>query len=134
MSRKLEKILTLIEIFGVVGFLIADHFTKSKMGMMRHVMYRNQVYSEGIFNSMNIKIIAVFLALVFTVNTFIFIKERSLRQIIPFAAFLYVLIMNADKMMSYYYGVMASVLILICEVIILTIKLSGRRRTSKFDK
>lgn len=134
MKKILSTVLTLVEIFGVLAFFIINHFTETRMGMMRHVMYRNSVYSEGIFSSANIKIISIALLLVFCVNTYFFIKERSLRTILPLLAFLYVVFMNADKQMSYYYGVIISVIILVCELIFLIDRLFIKNRTSKFDK
>ena len=72
-----RKILSIIQIIALLAIFIVHYFTKHKMGMQRHVMYKNMMFEQLVdMNIVNPVIIAV-LILMFVYLTYKIIKHKT---------------------------------------------------------
>lgn len=58
MKKVIKCIPTLIQILLVIGAFVINHFTQTRMGMMRHVMFTNRKWQSQ-FHALTIKNISV---------------------------------------------------------------------------
>lgn len=123
LNKLIRNIAVIFEIVFVLAFLMINYFAETRMGMMRHIVYKNQYWSQ-IFNHETIVILNILIIAVLMINIF-FIKrnglKKSIDQIIS-VVFLFVSsncisIFNETKIFTYYYMVIAVILIFICEII-----------------
>ena len=123
MNKILTKILSFLEILIVVIFFVINYFTESRMGMMRHVVYRNEYWSS-VFNPNTIALFNVIIIGVLMINL-LYIKKYGIKKsveeifsvIVLFIASNCINIFNVDKLTTYYY-------MLICIVVIFAIEIA----------
>ena len=122
--KLIRIILYIIELIGLTLFAGVNYFTNSKMGMMRHVMYKNEYFSQKIFTKNVIFALAIIFLVLFVLNIIILSKKKYgylydviLSEIIIIASILLLKFYNVDKLLTYYYLLIALCILMLCEFI-----------------
>lgn len=124
MKNKLNRILVTLDIILLIIPFIVRHFTNAKMGMMRHVTYKNEWFKNTVFtkNTINILIALLVIALIFNIYTII--KSKKIYLISSFIAILiltlsiiFIIVSSSTKEMSYYYFLLCMVVLVVIELI-----------------
>lgn len=71
-----RKILSIIQIIALLAIFIIHYFTKHKMGMQRHVMYKNMMFEQLVDMNIVIPVIIAVLILMFVYLTYRIIKHK----------------------------------------------------------
>lgn len=72
-----RRILSVIQIIALFAIFIVHYFTKHKMGMQRHVMYKNMMFEQQVDMSIVIPLIIAVLILMFVYLTYRIIKHKT---------------------------------------------------------
>ena len=107
--KKTHMLLTLLEVILVVMISGWYYYSESKMGMIRHIMFRNIYKFPKYFTDTNIKLIIGAFVLMILIQLFLVIKTK--KYIISFIVNLVlvgvgsyiILTSNADSIFIYYY-------------------------------
>lgn len=107
--KKTHMLLTLLEVILVVMISGWYYYSESKMGMIRHIMFRNVYKFPKYFTDTNIKLIIGAFVLMILIQLFLVIKTK--KYIISFIVNLVlvavgsyiILTSNADSIFIYYY-------------------------------
>ena len=107
--KKMHMLLTLLEVILVVMISGWYYYSESKMGMIRHIMFRNVYKFPKYFTDTNIKLIIGAFVLMILIQLFLVIKMK--KYIISFIVNLVlvavgsyiILTSNADSIFIYYY-------------------------------
>ena len=107
--KKMHMLLTLLEVILVVMISGWYYYSESKMGMIRHIMFRNVYKFPKYFTDTNIKLIIGAFVLMILIQLFLVIKTK--KYIISFIVNLVlvavgsyiILTSNADSIFIYYY-------------------------------
>ncbi|WP_145994495.1 hypothetical protein [Peptostreptococcus faecalis] len=135
--KPIKIISYILELLGIVAFFVVNYFANSRMGMMRHVTYKNVWFSEGIFNNNNIVILIVLLLIMLALNIYLNYKNNSIKKFDFFISSILLIVsifvtvyFNQQKLFTYYYALISIVVVLISE----TIKLVINFKHSKIKK
>lgn len=71
-----RRILSVIQIVALFAIFIVHYFTKHKMGMQRHVMYKNMMFEQQVDMNIVIPVIIAVLILMFVYLTYRIIKNK----------------------------------------------------------
>lgn len=71
-----RRILSVIQIIALFAIFIVHYFTKHKMGMQRHVMYKNMMFEQQVDMNLVIPVIIAVLILMFVYLTYRIIKHK----------------------------------------------------------
>lgn len=107
--KKTHMLLTLLEVILIVMISGWYYYSESKMGMIRHIMFRNIYKFPKYFTDTNIKLIIGAFVLMILIQLFLVIKTK--KYIISFIVNLVlvgvgsyiILTSNADSIFIYYY-------------------------------
>ena len=107
--KKTHMLLTLLEVILVVMISGWYYYSESKMGMIRHIMFRNVYKFPKYFTDTNIKLIIGAFVLMILIQLFLIIKTK--KYIISFIVNLVlvavgsyiILTSNTDSIFIYYY-------------------------------
>lgn len=72
-----RRILSVIQIIALFAIFIVHYFTKHKMGMQRHVMYKNMMFEQQVDMNIVIPVIIAVLILMFVYLTYRIIKHKT---------------------------------------------------------
>ena len=72
-----RKILSLIQIIALLAIFIVHYFTKHKMGMQRHIIYKNMMFEQLVDMNIVIPVIITVLILMFVYLTYKIIKHKT---------------------------------------------------------
>ena len=72
-----RRILSVIQIVALFAIFIVHYFTKHKMGMQRHVMYKNMMFEQLVDMNIVIPVIITVLILMFVYLTYKIIKHKT---------------------------------------------------------
>ena len=72
-----RRILSVIQIVALFAIFIVHYFTKHKMGMQRHVMYKNMMFEQFVDMNIVIPVIIAVLILMFVYLTYRIIKHKT---------------------------------------------------------
>lgn len=123
-------LIALVQLALVITVFVLEYLTNKKAGVMRHVFSRGLQYKSGIYSQQSLliqSIVAVVLIVVFALMFVNYLKKHS--KFIRFQIFLgmvmsmlvFVVINSGvfNGMMSYYYLIMASEIMLLIQIIII---------------
>lgn len=107
--KKTHMLLTLLEVILIVMISGWYYYSESKMGMIRHIMFRNIYKFPKYFTDTNIKLIIGAFVLMIVIQLFLVIKTK--KHLISFIVNLVlvgvgsyiILTSNADSIFIYYY-------------------------------
>ena len=107
--KKTHMLLTLLEVILIVMISGWYYYSESKMGMIRHIMFRNIYKFPKYFTDTNIKLIIGAFVLMILIQLFLVIKTK--KYLISFIVNLVlvgvgsyiILTSNADSIFIYYY-------------------------------
>ena len=107
--KKTHMLLTLLEVILIVMISGWYYYSESKMGMIRHIMFRNIYKFPKYFTDTNIKLIIGAFVLMIVIQLFLVIKTK--KYLISFIVNLVlvgvgsyiILTSNADSIFIYYY-------------------------------
>ena len=107
--KKTHGLITLLEVILIVMISGWYYYSESKMGMIRHIMFRNIYKFPKYFTDTNIKLIIGAFVLMILIQLFLVIKTK--KYIISFIVNLVlvgvgtyiILTSNADSIFIYYY-------------------------------
>ncbi|MEG0249973.1 MAG: hypothetical protein RR561_02905 [Peptostreptococcus sp.] len=131
----------IIELIALLLFVLVNYFTNAKMGMMRHVMYKNIWFGEKVFTSSIINILALISVLLILANLFFIVKNKysSLHDIFISVAILSLSIFfakyfNVERIFTYYYMMISLSIIIFCELlkVLINIKYKNKSNIDKF--
>ena len=72
-----RRILSVIQIVALFAIFIVHYFTKHKMGMQRHVMYKNMMFEQQVDMNIVIPFIITVLILMFVYLTYKIIRHKT---------------------------------------------------------
>ena len=72
-----RKILSIIQIIALLAIFIIHYFTKHKMGMQRHIIYKNMMFEQLVDMNIVIPVIITVLILMFVYLTYKIIKHKT---------------------------------------------------------
>ena len=107
--KKIHVLLTIIQIFLIVAISGWYYFSERKMGMLRHILFRNVYKFPKYFTDTNIKILLGVMVVFVIIQLVLIIQSKKfiLTFIINLALILglgYIALnYNADKVFIYYY-------------------------------
>ena len=107
--KKIHVLLTIIQIFLIVAISGWYYFSERKMGMIRHILFRNVYKFPKYFTNTNIKMLLAIMIVFALIQLALVIKSKKfiLTFIINLALILgsgYIALnYNADKVFIYYY-------------------------------
>ena len=107
--KKTHGLITLLEVILIVMISGWYYYSESKMGMIRHIMFRNIYKFPKYFTDTNIKLIIGAFVLMIVIQLFLVIKTK--KHLISFIVNLVlvgvgsyiILTSNADSIFIYYY-------------------------------
>lgn len=114
MQSVLSKVLFILEIIILVAAFALNYFTKSRMGMMRHVTYKNLWFEKSLFNETGNTILlvliagAIILSIITTLNA---VKTKRISKVlcgiitglILLGAGAFTLLFSKQNLLAYYY-------------------------------
>lgn len=107
--KKMHVLLTIIQILLAIMISVWYYFSERKMGMLRHILFRNIYKFPKYFTDTNIKILLgvmivfVLIQLALVIQTKKFILTFATNLVLVLGSGYIVLNYNADKMFIYYY-------------------------------
>ena len=107
--RKLYFLFMLLEILLLIMISGWYYFSERKMGMIRHILYRNIYKFPKYFTDTNIKIIIACFIMFLVIQLVLFIRARRflfsflLNIVFVIFSIYYIINCNADKVFIYYY-------------------------------
>ena len=110
--RKLYFLFMLLEILLLIMISGWYYFSERKMGMVRHILYRNVYKFPKYFTDTNIKVIIACFIVILVIQLVLFLRARrflfSFILNIVFVSFsiYFIINYNADKVFIYYYLIM----------------------------
>ena len=72
-----RKILSLIQIIALLAIFIVHYFTKHKMGMQRHIMYKNMMFEQQVNMNVVMPVVIAVMILMFVYLTYKIIKHKT---------------------------------------------------------
>lgn len=122
MNRKQNTVVNVWDLVWLIVAAVVHYFTKNRMGMMRHVMYKNQFFESTIFNPLGkgILLAVLFLALILALNNF---RKKGHKVTLIFSILLLILALtftifaNTKLILAYYYILIAISAIALGELI-----------------
>ena len=110
--RKLYFLFMLLEILLLIMISGWYYFSERKMGMIRHILYRNIYKFPKYFTDTNIKIIIACFIMFLVIQLVLFIRVRRflfsfiLNIVFIIFSIYFIINYNADKVFIYYYLIM----------------------------
>ena len=107
--RKLYFLFMLLEILLLIMISGWYYFSERKMGMIRHILFRNVYRFPKYFTDTNIKVIIVCFIVILVIQLVLFIRARRflfsflLNIVFIIFSIYYIINCNADKVFIYYY-------------------------------
>ena len=107
--RKLYFLFMLLEILLLIMISGWYYFSERKMGMVRHILYRNVYKFPKYFTDTNIKVIIACFIVILVIQLVLFIRARRflfsflLNIVFVIFSIYYIINCNADKVFIYYY-------------------------------
>ena len=107
--KKTHMLLTLLEVILIVMISGWYYYSESKMGMIRHIMFRNIYKFPKYFTDTNIKLIIGAFVLMIVIQLFLVIKTKKylisfiVNLVLVGAGSYIILTSNADSIFIYYY-------------------------------
>ena len=107
--KKIHVLLTIIQIFLIVAISGWYYFSERKMGILRHILFRNVYKFPKYFTDINIKILLGVMAVFILIQLVLIIQSKKF--ILTFIINLVLILMsgyiilnyNVDKIFIYYY-------------------------------
>ena len=118
--RKLYFLFMLLEILLLIMISGWYYFSERKMGMIRHILYRNIYKFPKYFTDANIKVIIACFIVILVIQLVLFIRARRflfsfiLNIVFIIFSIYFIINYNTDRVFIYYY------LIIFCELFNLT--------------
>ena len=72
-----RRILSVIQIIALFAIFIVHYFTKHKMGMQRHVMYKNMMFEQQVDMNVVMPVVIAVMILMFVYLTYKIIKHKT---------------------------------------------------------
>lgn len=72
-----RRILPVIQIIALFAIFIVHYFTKHKMGMQRHVMYKNMMFEQQVDMNVVMPVVIAVMILMFVYLTYKIIKHKT---------------------------------------------------------
>lgn len=72
----IRKLLSVIQIVAILLIFIVHYFTKHKMGMQRHIMYKNMVFEQQVDMNIVIPVTIVVLIIMLFYLTYKIVKHK----------------------------------------------------------
>ena len=72
-----RRILSIIQIIALLAIFIIHYFTKHKMGMQRHVMYKNMMFEQQVNMNVVMPVVIAVMILMFVYLTYKIIKHKT---------------------------------------------------------
>ncbi|MDU7385529.1 MAG: hypothetical protein E7L13_06775 [Finegoldia magna] len=72
-----RRILSVIQIVALLAIFIIHYFTKHKMGMQRHVMYKNMMFEQQVNMNVVMPVVIAVMILMFVYLTYKIIKHKT---------------------------------------------------------
>ncbi|OXZ35111.1 hypothetical protein [Finegoldia magna] len=72
-----RRILSVIQIIALFAIFIVHYFTKHKMGMQRHVMYKNMMFEQQVNMNVVMPVVIAVMILMFVYLTYKIIKHKT---------------------------------------------------------
>lgn len=118
----------IIEVLVMIGAYGANHFTRTRMGMLRHVVHLNGMWEEK-FSILTIKFLALFIIISFGILTYIHYRKKKnnaisnkiiilLNYIITIWTIYFLLFYNTERNRGYYILGMCFIVITILQNIV----------------
>lgn len=110
--RKLYFLFMLLEILLLIMISGWYYFSESKMGMVRHILFRNVYKFPKYFTDTNIKVIIACFIVFLVIQLVLFIRARRflfsfiLNIVFIIFSIYFIINYNADKVFIYYYLIM----------------------------
>ena len=110
--RKLYFLFMLLEILLLIMISGWYHFSERKMGMIRHILYRNIYKFPKYFIDANIKVIIACFIVILVTQLVLFLRARRflfsfiLNIVFIIFSIYFIINYNADKVFIYYYLIM----------------------------
>lgn len=110
--RKLYFLFMLLEILLLIMISGWYYFSERKMGMIRHILYRNIYKFPKYFTDTNIKIIIACFIVILVIQLVLFLRARRflfsfiLNIVFVIFSIYFIINYNADKVFIYYYIIM----------------------------
>ena len=107
--RKLYFLFMLLEILLLIMISGWYYFSERKMGMVRHILYRNVYKFPKYFTDTNIKVIIACFIVILVIQLVLFLRARRflfsflLNIVFVIFSIYYIINCNADKVFIYYY-------------------------------
>ena len=118
--RKLYFLFMLLEILLLIMISGWYYFSERKMGIVRHILYRNVYKFPKYFTDTNIKVIITYFIVILVIQLVLFLRARRflfsfiLNIVFIIFSIYFIINYNADRVFIYYY------LIIFCELFNLT--------------
>ena len=110
--RKLYFLFMLLEILLLIMISGWYYFSERKMGMIRHILYRNIYKFPKYFTDTNIKVIIACFIVILVIQLVLFLRARRflfsfiLNIVFIIFSIYFIINYNADKVFIYYYLIM----------------------------
>ena len=107
--RKLYFLCMVLEILLLIMISGWYYFSERKMGMIRHILFRNVHKFPKYFTDVNVKLIVAFMAVFLIIQLVLFIRSRRyifsciLNRAFSIFSIYFILNYNSDKVFIYYY-------------------------------
>ena len=110
--RKLYFLFMILEILLLIMISGWYYFSERKMGMVRHILYRNVYKFSKYFTDTNIKVIIACFIVILVIQLVLFLRARRflfsfiLNIVFIIFSIYFIINYNADKVFIYYYLIM----------------------------
>ena len=110
--RKLYFLFMILEILLLIMISGWYYFSERKMGMIRHILFRNVYKFPKYFTDTNIKVIIACFIVILVIQLVLFIRARRflfsfiLNIVFVIFSIYFIINYNADKVFIYYYLIM----------------------------
>ena len=107
--KKIHVLLTIIQIFLIVVISGWYYFSERKMGMIRHIFFRNVYKFPKYFTATNLKVIIACFIVFLVIQLVLFMRARRflfsfiLNIVFVIFSIYFIINYNADKVFIYYY-------------------------------
>lgn len=131
-------IFSLLQLLSIIGAGLVYYFTQHKMGMMRHVMFKNRQFST-IFTKQIITLIIIFLSLIIILDIIAMLKIRFEMRVLKIISVLllcfsiYLMVKHSETtILSFYYIMIFSLIFASLEcLILLSLFLKNKKNKNK---
>lgn len=109
--KKTHILFTVIQVLLIAMLAGWYYFSERKMGMVRHILFRNVYRFPNYFTDLNLKLLIFVLVILVLVQLFLVIKAKKfivtfvINGILVLISAYIILIYDADKLFIYYYVV-----------------------------